>query len=686
MCKLLAVCGLVILTASCSQNDQEYQNKILNHYPDLYEAAFARDSEALLSFTSDSMVSEQAWRALISTDVDDLDAFIERVKEVNTEQAWMALSMKELSGEQLSGLVDDYKSDSRYRSGIVRVLGRAGNQESLNFLVSRLEDFDKEGQLSVEEYHFEYNAALAIGRLSMGNDLSNDQMQRLIPMIISEELPEIQRAYLYGFYRSDKDIGEVFSEQLLKSWEYFDNKSQQFLIRILSHNDVDFIASTFNNWPENYIDTHLAVELGRTLTQYPINDDSEEVILKLLNHKNRSVRVEMMRNLVGIDDMIEAHPNIVEELNQIINKDDEEAVIRLEAGRSLAIQGFNDLNLDLFKELADENTYYSSTYLRIKSEILPNEIPVICKGESWDTYKTDDLKLFFVINSLNTWWANAEEESKENYLEEVQECIEYVLYEGSRSIVISSLGLLRDEAAFPDFEFFSLLGMYERFSLPADIELYQFSSQLLYDRFQKESQSFIDSMASYNNSALNNALNNQGWDVESEGEVNIKFRTPDWKRLADLGEGPVMQLKTDLGDITIRLYPQIAPATISGMDSLARAGDYNGVAFHRVVQNFVIQGGDIETGNGWGGPDYVVPTEASEHTYRRGTVGIASAGRDTEGSQYFIMHRPAEHLNGLYTIIGDVIYGMDVVDQIVVGDKVNNIQIKKARRGGKSPF
>ena len=149
-----------------------------------------------------------------------------------------------------------------------------------------------------------------------------------------------------------------------------------------------------------------------------------------------------------------------------------------------------------------------------------------------------------------------------------------------------------------------------------------------------------------------------------------KFRKPDWKRLAELGENPTFVLQTSKGNIKIKMDVLAAPATISGMDSLAFAGDYNDVAFHRVAQNFVIQGGDVETGDGFGGPDYVVPTEASAKQYERGVVGIASAGTDTEGSQYFVMHQWSPHLNGRYTIIGEVIEGLDVVDKIIVGDKV----------------
>jgi cyclophilin family peptidyl-prolyl cis-trans isomerase len=84
----------------------------------------------------------------------------------------------------------------------------------------------------------------------------------------------------------------------------------------------------------------------------------------------------------------------------------------------------------------------------------------------------------------------------------------------------------------------------------------------------------------------------------------------------------------------------------------------------------VIQGGDIDTGLGWGGPDYTVPTEASEKEYRRGMAGMARTNIDTEGSQFFVMHQWKPHLNAGYTIIGEVVAGMEVVDRILYGDKV----------------
>ena len=117
------------------------------------------------------------------------------------------------------------------------------------------------------------------------------------------------------------------------------------------------------------------------------------------------------------------------------------------------------------------------------------------------------------------------------------------------------------------------------------------------------------------------------WKEEKEDSLApVTFREPDWDRLADLGPNPVWVLETKKGNVEITVDVLTAPATISGMDSLITNGHYNGVAFHRVVPNFVIQGGDVETGLGFGGPDYTVPTEASEVT-----DGMSVVDRITQG-------------------------------------------------------
>jgi cyclophilin family peptidyl-prolyl cis-trans isomerase len=126
------------------------------------------------------------------------------------------------------------------------------------------------------------------------------------------------------------------------------------------------------------------------------------------------------------------------------------------------------------------------------------------------------------------------------------------------------------------------------------------------------------------------------------------------------------------GEFVIQLYADKAPITVNSFVFLAREGFFNGVTFHRVLEGFMAQGGD-PTGTGGGGPGYEFVNEDSDLTFdKAGVVAMANAGRDTNGSQFFITFGPQERLNGGYTIFGQVISGMDVVNGITLRDPDQN--------------
>jgi cyclophilin family peptidyl-prolyl cis-trans isomerase/HEAT repeat protein len=135
---------------------------------------------------------------------------------------------------------------------------------------------------------------------------------------------------------------------------------------------------------------------------------------------------------------------------------------------------------------------------------------------------------------------------------------------------------------------------------------------------------------------------------------------------------------TSKGQIRIELFPQDAPITVDSFITLARRDFFNGVSFHRVVSNFVIQGGDPR-GDGEGGPGYQLRCEVNTRPYTRGAVGMALSGKDTGGSQFFITHSPQPHLDGGYTVFGQVVDGMEVVDRIARGDVIFGVEISESK-------
>ncbi len=126
------------------------------------------------------------------------------------------------------------------------------------------------------------------------------------------------------------------------------------------------------------------------------------------------------------------------------------------------------------------------------------------------------------------------------------------------------------------------------------------------------------------------------------------------------------------GEFVIQLYPDKAPITVNSFVFLANQGYFDGVTFHRVLKDFMAQGGD-PTGTGAGGPGYQFVNEDNDLKFdKAGVVAMANAGRDTNGSQFFITFGPADYLDGGYTIFGQVISGMDVVNGITLRDPQQN--------------
>ena len=126
-------------------------------------------------------------------------------------------------------------------------------------------------------------------------------------------------------------------------------------------------------------------------------------------------------------------------------------------------------------------------------------------------------------------------------------------------------------------------------------------------------------------------------------------------------------IKTQRGDITVRLRDDLAPQSVNNFVFLARDGFYDGCTFHRVIPGFVAQGGD-PTGSGSGGPGYRIPDELSEEPFVAGTLGMANAGPNTNGSQFYIVLAPAPHLTNRYTLFGTVEEGMDVAQSLTERD------------------
>lgn len=633
------------------------------HYPELYEAIYNRNADDILIFTEHEwdLLRDQAWRALISTPIEkaDMDSFIIRVKEENSDASWAALASKELNEDQIVRLIDYWNRVPSLRRGISQVLGQQGNEDALNFLIRNLD--------YIIDADHEFESALAIGRLIGKHGTSNFNRNLIFRYAAIIDDADLMRAFLYGFYRSGIEVEDQSSRgAITETFFHSQNPAiRQYALRISLQNDYPRFMQRFSADGVTDYNVQLATELAQQINNKPWSEKVSEIYTGLLEHPNVVVNEVALSGLKN-----HSKPNSYDDVLRtlIIKNEQKEASVRLSAIEALnnGIEDFMPLAIGLSSE---------SDYLLIK------RFKILEKGLSDDQFLTElenhirsdnRMEVLFAMQALDEWWSSHQPgEKNSSNIDRVRESMFYALDKGDRSVAYVAAPLLqnRELVNTQDYERFeSILSL---FKLPEDIEVYQAMGAFLKNRFEDQARQLIDSLAAVGNIALNNTLTEQGWEIEeSSNSEDESFRSPDWHRLLELGKEPVWVLETDKGTIRIKMDIWSAPATISGMDSLTLAGAYDNIAFHRVVPNFVVQGGDVETGDGFGGPDYVVPTEASEKQYRRGVVGIASAGTDTEGSQFFIMHQWAPHLNGRYTIIGEVIEGMKVVDRMMVGDKV----------------
>lgn len=241
--------------------------------------------------------------------------------------------------------------------------------------------------------------------------------------------------------------------------------------------------------------------------------------------------------------------------------------------------------------------------------------------------------------------------------------------------------ILKDNKEFAEKAVEPLIQSYQALKPPVDVESKQVIIEALGEMKDERAVPLLESVLSdsehvvrgYAADALKNITGNDYSDRIGEKMPNKPL---DFEFINKMRTSANLKavIHTEIGNIELLLFPDEAPLTCMNFVLLAKKGFYDGIIFHRVVPNFVIQAGDPR-GDGWGGPGYSIRSEFNLFEYKEGTVGMASAGKDTEGSQFFVTHSPAPHLNGRYTIFARVTEGMKTVESILEGSKIQTIEI-----------
>ncbi len=664
MYKFFSILIFTVLLLACDPAKKEAGRLLTQEYPDLYEAVFNRDAEVLMEFTShtNERIRIQAWQSLINTPVSDIDTLIDLANQADTKEAWSSLWLRELSEEQIERLNELFIAGNASNRGLVSALGELGNGRSLELLLQEDVPPNKE---------MEFQLAYSIGRLTGNVEVTEEQQIQIIERALSTTNSKAAQAYLYGFYRTRNDqekqgLTTNALNKLIELWKnYYPDEigPDRYIAALLMKDHSGLVFHHFIDEDYVLMDVQLAIEIIQSIGRNEENDTYAPVALNaFVQHKNPNVVIQALRVIAAKEDFAKKINNSL--LNATALNVAVEPHVRL-AGFNASVNP--EKYIDDLLPIGTENPYLQTLRYSALQKVWDEAKVFDYLAADIDT--SQGLLYSFLLSEMNTLWANADDELKtEARVEQVHNILFAALERGERAFMMQAL--YSDENVLKENDFATLIDILNNKSVVEDISVFRSVTSVLKNRFEEQSEAVI--IEFYNNAGhdLKQSLIAQEWSFIKDSLAPVTFRMPDWDRLADLGPNPVWVLETRKGDIEITMDVLTAPATISGMDSLIINGHYDGVAFHRVVPNFVIQGGDVETGLGFGGPDYTVPTEASAAHYFRGKAGIASSGPDTEGSQYFFMNVWAPHLNGRYTIFGEVTEGMSVVDRITQGDVV----------------
>jgi len=620
---------------SCTKRaEQDRKPIILTEYPNLANEIVERDYDGLRAFMNyeNENIRSLVWNGIRKSEAKDLKSFVDYAVQQDDSLIWYSISSHPLNKAQVDSIGKHFENAWIKSETVCEVFFKHGTINTLDILLGKPE------LLLQSEV-----CAKSVGGIVARVKVENSSKKKIIDLAFHSEDETIWRNLLYGFYRSElnrptpeSELHLYFNELLDESDGLFSYEMDLYVTRILGK--VGFL-NVMERWSDRELNeaVQLSNELARNIALLEFNELNHRHVKRLLNHKIDNVVAQSLQALQEFDSVPEELLEMIEFEIAPITRD---AEVFTEA---LTVLVTNERDIEGYRTKLDfmdgENEYLKQKILPLYAEIESDEQYMdrlqteIKDGGIGGLRATEALLNYFTEHSQN-----------QDVVDEVRSLTLYALEEGDRS-VISTIGPLlnRTDLFFED------------------------SFEWMFNQYQD----FVEMSDWENAVVLEEVLSNRFPDQFEALEISEKpFRIPNWDGLYEMGTNPFWVLETEKGTIEIQLDPLAAPFTVSSIDSLTRAGAYDDVSFHRVVRNFVIQGGDIDRKDGYGGPDYRIPTEPSFKSFERGMVGIASAGTDTEGSQFFVMLNWSPHLDGNYTIFGKVTKGMDVADQIQIGDRV----------------
>lgn len=553
---------------------------------------------------------------------------------------------------------------------LIEALGKIGGQLSMPVLITLMKE--KNSLLRAE-------AALSAGRLALRN-FSHPSLTEALTMALNDVSPEVRWKACYSLMRVGKDLNHA---KLREAITDSDARVRMYALQTLGNAQdpaaIEFIGKMLRSDP----DWRVRVKAANALGKFPLRRMANYISF---SNQTAHVRIALIQ-AIGSSTLLETdgfvhnsreHNLALRQLEQILESKDERDKGRkgridwssAEIGMAL-ISYAQLLKEDAALRIAEfENHPHPQVRARAMQAL----------GETGSSMAMRVFDDAYSESPAVVKIAILESMSKLRDYTEPQLFVQALQTKDQVLVALAAQGLSQDSLSNKIYAQ-SIAIAYQSLPKPVDIE----AAQMIFNALQTIGDTVVvpaltaalntpDKSLSQAAAKTLQAITGEDYSsrIASYTEPNEPFHYNDIIAL----KGARAFIKTNRGNIEILLQTQDAPLTVLNFARLAQKGFFDRLTFHRVVPNFVIQGGDPR-GDSWGSPGYSIRSEYNKRPFLRGSVGMASAGKDTEGCQFFITHAEQPHLDGRYTVFGQVFSGMDVVDAVQEGDVMELVTIQK---------
>jgi len=616
-----------IYTLGYNRNSQDLK-------PFLYDSNSKNKIEALYTCASlqDSSLSDFIAKSLYDAD--------DKVRSV----AGFALSqLKTQKAAKLLREAIDFEPSIDVRATLIRNLGRCGGHDDLNYVL----DLDiRDNQLLLLEAQ-----AMALSYFGSRN-IHSAKSTRLVINRISSNIPaEIKEVYSKYFLRIRGKYLKDFFVQLKKIYHFSNDKGKINILPVFINIPTESTLSFVKQELEKEQEYRVKIQALKVISVFNY-ELIRDFLLESVQDINLNIAIaasEILQKKYSASDF-ETYFTLSQ---KVANHRVAANLLRVAALTAKNQKSFTSTLIDIYE--SQNNDYAKSFYLSafsnlplsykfVASEMFSSKSYII-KSASISALK--NMCYHSKFDSINQ--ASIKNEGI-NIKKEFAYIFKKAIQSGDAALIAESADLLSDKKLnfinlYPNT--FFLQQAIEDCKLPRDIEAY----------------------LSLKKALKANNINS------SSIEYQQSYALLDWNFIRKIGKNQVVLIKTNKGDIKIKLMVEKAPATVANFVKDVLKKNYNHTFIHRAVPNFVVQSGDYIRGDGWGTTDLLLRSEFSDMTYNEGCVGIASAGKDTESVQWFITQSSTPHLDGKYTLFAKVVEGMNIVHKLEVGDEIKSMEL-----------